>query len=148
MAHYMENSQLYRQVAQFCADANMLPPLEIGDRIVWKGQIYLVLEEDQGDLAVLDEWMGDYGKLEKAHIADWKNDPSCIPLFNMPSLLQLIHGLTGTYPAMTPGIRMSSEVWQVKHPSAESIVSDDLHTALLRMIVHLFDSRREIEEKM
>lgn len=133
----------YLQFKQLATAAAVLPPLEFGHRVWWKGQIHFVIAREEDQITVIDEWATPSLTGLGCEIENWQDEPSLVPLFPIEDLLQAIFSFSGNLPVMTPGIRMAEDVWQVKHPQTVSVVAARLEEALLDIAIQLLTPKED-----
>lgn len=121
----------------------MLEP-EFGERVVYQGQTYLVLGIRHNQLMLLDEYAAmPFDPNHLVYVDDWQNEDELIPLPNVTELLYIIQDLSTLFPAMTPGVESTREVWQIRHPNCDPVVARTLQEALLDMTIQLLEQESD-----
>lgn len=121
-----------------CAQHQITLDPETGQRMFYQGQIFTILSAQGNRLALTDDLPKiPFDASHVFYVEDWEEEESCYFLPRVEDLLQIIRDRTTLFPSMTPGVKITREVWQVRHGSGATVVSGSLLEGLLDMAIEL-----------
>ncbi|MBI1388890.1 MAG: hypothetical protein GC154_10630 [bacterium] len=131
-------NELYEILPQYRALNDLMRHLdepfdpEAGSRVYWRGAAYRVIGSNKDRIVLIAEpVILPIQPDDLIHVDGWEEDGDFIYLPSNEELLDILRRRTSLFPMMTPGVKATREVWQVKHPEADPVVCKSLTEALL-----------------
>lgn len=117
-----------------CHENNIaIEPLP-GHQMFYEGRVWYVLSSKDNTVALIDDMPNIPFNTERVvEIKDWENETGCLLIPRADDILEIIRTHTGIFPSMTPGVKKTREVWQIRHTEGSSIVSGSLLEGLIDM---------------
>ncbi|MGI6456641.1 MAG: hypothetical protein ACOX5R_13630 [bacterium] len=124
-----------------CSEHGITLDPECGHQVFYQGQVFHVLSAHGNHLALLDTLPAIPLDLNQiVYVEDWIQESSCLFIPRVEDVLQIIHDKTTLFPSMTPGIKATREVWQIRHPNGTTIVSGALLEGLIDLALAMIQN--------
>lgn len=134
----------YRALCQTLAGRDEGFDIEAGSLIWHEGRLLRTLGSNGERVSAIDATMPPPYQPEDIITIENANDVEhCVYMPSIRELLDCLREQTGHFPALTPGVQTTREVWQAKHPDCEPVVASSLEEALVDLALQLLAAEHE-----
>jgi len=125
-----------------CHERGITLDPEPGSRMLYKGQVYYVIAAKGNALVLVDDFPSIPFDMNRViTIENWEEQENCLFVPSVEDLLHLIREATSLFPSMTPGVKKTREVWQVRHTEGSTVVTGSLREGLLDIAIEKLEER-------
>ncbi len=119
-----------------CGEKGIALDPEPGSRMLYQGQVYYVIAAKSNAVVLIDDFPSvPLDPNRTITIDDWEREENCLFVPSVEDLLHLIREATTLFPSMTPGVKKTREVWQVRHTEGTTVVTGSLREGLLDVAI-------------
>ncbi|MBZ0254656.1 hypothetical protein K8I31_01250 [bacterium] len=147
MSELYELLPIYQKLAQLCSALGVELDPETGERVLLNGQLHRIFCEDDAALLVAaSPLLPPVNENTVVSVPNWMNNANCTYMPGVSSLIELMRTVSSMFPTITPGVKSTREVWQVKHPDIEPVVANSLEESLLLAVIALLEQKLNQDE--
>ncbi|MDP8242937.1 MAG: hypothetical protein P9L94_02565 [Candidatus Hinthialibacter antarcticus] len=132
----------YQKLAQQCSAVGVELEPEPGGLVLYHGQPHRIIGEDAGALLIVaTPVLPPIDQNTITTVPGWMNDPLCVYMPGVACLIDSVRSISSMFPTITPGVKSTREVWQVKHPDIEPVVANSLEESLLQAVIQILENK-------